>query len=203
MAAMKSNSIVLIMGTVFISALSARGQTRARECSMNNGFNFQVVTDKLAYAPKSVVHVKFLVTNTDYTQRQDSSTGLYSFRALHVSRLLSYCTSQIVFYSLTVLDQNDKRVPTSVCSSDHEMDKLDAVALFTNPRTGIALLPGEVFGSEEEVQLPAEKGTYRLKAELFTGDFNEKQQQALAEKKIATLPPHCTIPAPVVTITVK
>lgn len=200
---MKTNHVGLIIGAVFLSALLARSQTAAPECSTKSGFDFQIMTDKLVYSPRSVMHVKFLVTNTDYVQKQDRSTGLYGFPVLHLYRLLSRCSSQVGFYRLTVLDKSNKQLPTNVCSSDHEMDKVDAVELFTNPKTGIALSPGEVFGSDDEVQLPATKGAYRLKAELFTADLNEKQRQALAERKMTILPPNCTIRARVVTITVR
>ena len=201
---MKAKHVGFIGGAVFLFASFVGAQIPGvRECSEHRGIDFQIAADRLVYAPKSMMHVKFLVTNTDYTERRGSSTGLYSFRDLYLYRLLSDCTSQVGFYRLTILDKNNKHEPIQGCSIDHQMDKVDAVQLFTDPKTGIALSPGDVYGIESGFDLPAKKGTYHLKAELFTGDFNKKQQQALAERKMWVLPPDCTIPAPVVTITVK
>jgi hypothetical protein len=173
------------------------------ECAEHSGVDFQIVTDKLVYAPKSKLLVKFLVTNTDFTQRRDSSTGLYEFRVLYLDRILGYCSGPLGGDWLEILDRNNKPVPIQKCFYDVVMEKVDAVEVLTNPKTGIALQPGDVFGTEAEIQLPAKKGKYRLNAQLFTGWFPEKQLQALAEKRMQILPQSCTISAPVVTITVR
>jgi hypothetical protein len=201
---MKINCTSLISAVILILACTARAQgPAAAKCEVTEGFDFQIATDKLVYAPKSMVHVKFLITNTDYTERRDASTGQYNAQVLYLVRALGDCTSPMGFFWLTVLDKNNKRVPVQGCSADVLMDKVDAVELFANPETGIALRPGQVYGSEAEFQLPPKHGTYRLKAELFTGDFNPKQQRALAERQMTVLPPRCDISAPVITITVK
>ena len=200
---MKTSSVVLAICTVILFAGLAQAQTSVPACGTNQGFDFQIVTDKLVYAPKATMHVKFLIMNTDYREQQDKATGLYSFRVLYLNRTVNYCTSPTGFYWLTILDKHDKSVPIKACSIDSDMEKEDAVELFTNPKTGVALRPGDVYGSEGQFQLPSQKGKYRLKAELFTGGFLEKQLQSLAEKHIRILPPDCQVAAPEVTVTVK
>jgi|SRR6185437_6467521 len=190
---MKPNHVGLIAVTVVVFALMVPAQSVLPQCGTKSDMDFQIVTDKLIYSPKSMVHVKFLVANTDYTQK----------RVLHLYRLVSDCSSQMGQYRLTLLDKNNNWVPMQECSADVLMDKVDALEVFTNPVTGIALKVGEVFGSEEDVLLPPKKGTYRLKAELFPAAFNEKQRQALLDKQVRVLPGGCIISAPVVTITIK
>lgn len=194
---------VLAGAVILLSVVLTQAQTSVPACGTNQGFDFQIVTDKLVYAPKATMHVKFLVMNTDYREQQDKATGLYSFGVLYLNRTVNYCTSPTGFYWLTILDKHDKSVPIKACSIDSDMEKEDAVELFTNPKTGIFLRPGDIYGSEGEFQLPSEKGNYRLKAELFTGGFLEKQLQSLAEKHIHILPPNCQVDAPEVTISVK
>ena len=105
--------------------------------------------------PNQKMRVKFLVTNTKDAPEQDM---------LYLDRNLGYCTSQMGFYALTILNKENERVPMQGYSGDLVMERIDAVELFTNPRTGIALRPREVFGSDYEFPLPAKRGEYRLKA---------------------------------------
>lgn len=203
MSMMKTLYVMLLIGAIFPFASLTLCQVPVPQCGPRPGFDFQIVTDRLVYAPKATMHVKFLITNASYAERQDKATGPYSFRVLYLDRTRSYCTSPTGFYWLTILDKNNKRVPIDVCSADPDMKKEDPVELFTNPKTGIALNPGDVYGSEGQFQLPAKKGKYRLKAVLFTGGFPERQLQSLAEKHIYILPSNCQVTAPVVTVTVK
>jgi hypothetical protein len=192
---MKAGYASFLVAVAFLCGLLVRAQTLVPECGANNGIDFRIVTDKLIYAPKSMMHVKFLITNTRNTSEQD---------ILYLNRNLGYCTSQTGFYALTILDEKNERVPMQGCSGDIAMEKVDAVEMFTNPKSGIALRHGEVFGSDYEFQLPASRGIYHLKAELFTGWLLPKQLQALAERHMRVLQSQqCKIEAPVVTITVK
>lgn len=191
MMIMRVNYPGVIVGAVFLLALLVRAQKPVPECGANSGVDFRIVTDKLVYAPKSMVRVKFLITNTGE-------------KPLYLDRGLSFCTSPMGFYWLIILDKHNKRMPVNGCSADVVMEKVDAVAMLTSPKTGIALTPGEVFGREGEFQLPTKRGTYRLKAELFTGGFFPKQLQTLAENHMRALQSlQCKIEAPVVTVTVK
>lgn len=188
---MKTFHLSLVLGAIFLSALLVRAQAPMSECGGNSGVDFQIVTDKLVYPPGSMMRVKFLVTNTQETP-------------LYLNRGVSYCTSPLGFYWLTLLDNRDKQVPISGCSADVLMEKIDAVEMFTDPKSGIALETSSIYGSQAAFELPAKKGTYRLKAELFPGGFSEKQLQVLAEKHMRVLQSlQCKIPAPIVTITVR
>jgi len=191
---MKANHVGFVTGAVLILALMTPAHVTLPECSTNDGVDFQIVTDKLVYAPKSMMHVKFLVANNDYA----------SGKSLYLYRLLSYCSSQMGQYKLTLVDRNNDSVPVRTCFIDQRLtDEVNAVELLTNSTTGIALKAGEVFGAEAGFQLPSQKGTYRLKAELLPATFTPKQQQALADKQMRVLQPGCMTSAPLVTIAIK
>lgn len=158
-------------------------------CGPNAGVDFRIMTDKLVYRPKSTMYLKFLVTNT-------GEKPLYLFR--HMNQ----CGSQLGSYQLTILDRHGRRVPVQTCFADLLMDELDAVEMLTNPKSGIALKPGQIYDIEGDFELPSKPGKYRLKAELFPPGFLDKQRQVLAEKDMRVLD-KCLVPAPDVTITVR
>lgn len=192
---MKAGYAAALLIVASLCTLVAPAQTTVPQCGANSDTEFQVVTDKLAYAPKSMMHVKFLITNTKNTHEQD---------ILYLDRHLGYCTSQLGFYALTILDEKNKVVPMQGCNADLVMEKIDVVEMFTNPKTGVALKPNEVFGSEYQFQVPAQKGKYRLKGELFTGWLLKKQLQTLDENHMRVLQSlQCKIEARIVTIIVR
>jgi len=159
------------------------------ECGPNTGVELRIMTDKLVYAPKSVMRVKFIVTNT-------GDVPLYFFRELN------QCSSQLGSYFLRILDQRGKEVLVQRCYADLVLEQLDVIGWLNNPRWGILLRQRDVYGLEERYEVPAKKGAYRLEAELIPAGLLEKQLQALAEKQMR-ISPHCIVTAPVVTITVK
>lgn len=185
---------LIVVITLFVFSFLVQAQVPVPECGGDSGVDFRIATDKLVYAPDSMMHVKFLITNTKDVRGQDM---------LYLDRTLGYCSSQMGYYALTILDNNNRQVPMQGCAGDAVMEKVDAVELFTNPKTGIALKLAEVFGSDNEFQLPAKRGKYRLRAELFTGWLLKKQLLALAQRHMRILPQGCTVTAPVVTITVR
>jgi hypothetical protein len=146
------------------------------------------MTDKSVYEPKSTMYVKFIVTNTDD-------------KPLYLLRQMNQCSSQMGSYQLVILDDRGKEVSTQQCSADLFMDKLDVVETLTNPNFGIALMRGQIYGSEGDFQLPAKPGKYRVEADVFPPGLLDKQRQALAEKNMRVL--ECTMAASPVTITVK
>jgi hypothetical protein len=187
---LKTAYIIPFVGAILLCSLATLAQAPTPECGGKTGVEFRIVTDKLVYPPKAVMRVKFLITNTDATP-------------LHLIQALNDCTSPKGFFWLDILDKNNKTVPIPGCSADLLMDQLDAVETLSNPKTSLLLYMQEIYGYEGEYELPDKQGTYRLKAKLFTGDFNEQQQQALADKHMRVLPQHCFISAPIVVITVK
>jgi hypothetical protein len=175
-----------VLAAIVSSTLVARGI--APDCSESSGVGFRIVTDKLVYAPKSTMRVDFLVTNTE-------EVPLYFFRTL------SQCSSQLGSYLLLIVDRKKRQVPIQRCSADVLMDKLDVVETLTHPKFGILLAHGAAYGHEEVYELPAEKGTYWLNAELVPPGFTDTQREILTENKMRVL--QCPCRAPDVTITIK
>lgn len=159
----------------------------APDCGSENGVDFRIVTDKRSYAPAATLHVKFLITNP-------GEEPLYLFR------LLSDCSSQIGSYLFFILDEKNKEVPKQRCSADLIMDER-VIDELSDPKFGIALRKYDIYGFEGEFQLPAKKGTYRLKAELWPPGFTEKQKEILSQRQMRVLRSRCA--APIVTITIK
>lgn len=174
------------LAAIFLSTSPIRGI--ASDCGEKSGVNFRIVTDKLVYPPKSRMRVDFLVTNKE-------EVPLYFFRTL------SQCSSQIGSYLLLIVDQKKHQVPIQRCSADLLMDKLDVLETLTNPKFGILLRQGDVYGLEEDFELPAEKGTYSLNAELEPPGFTDKQRDILTANKMRVL--ECPRRAPSVIITIK
>jgi hypothetical protein len=180
---LRANCVVVAM---FFCTLTPRAA--APDLGRESDVEFRIATDKLVYSPKSTVHLKFLVTNT-------SEVPLYLFREV------SPCSSQLGSYLMLILDRSHREVPIQRCSADLLMDTLDVVGTLTNPRFGILLLRGEVYGRDWTFELPDAKGTYRLKAELIPPGFTEGQKELLADRKMRVL--QTRYPAPIVTITIR
>jgi hypothetical protein len=157
------------------------------DCENENGVDFRIVADNLSYAPGATLRVKFLVTNT-------GEEPLYLFR------LLSDCSSQIGGYLFFILDQNNKEVPIQRCAADLIMDDR-VIDELSDPKFGIALRKYDIYGFQGEFQLPAKKGIYQLKAELWPPGFTDKQKEILSQRQMRVLRSRCL--APIVTITIK
>ena len=155
-----------------------------------SGIDFRVVTDRLNYPPGSTLHVKFIVTNT-------SETPIY------LSRGLSVCSGQFGFVYFQLLDQTNREVRKEGCSADSWPlpGQSDVLKEVSDPKFWILLQPQEIYGGEAAFELPAKKGTYRLKAELIPPAFTDRQGEILAQQGTRVLQSPC--PAPVVTITVR
>jgi hypothetical protein len=155
-------------------------------CS-EGGIDFQITTDKFVYSPGDTVRVKFLVTNK-------GEVPLYFFRDLN------RCSSQLGSYALQIVDRKNREIPLQRCSSDLRMDQLNVVDTLTNPMFGVILRRGDVYGREEDFELPTEKGTYQLKAELDPPGFTDQQKETLLEKKMRVLERRCSAPAVMITV---
>ena len=136
------------------------------------------------------MHVRFLVTNS-------AETPLYLFRGI------GQCTSQHGWLSLELRDVHNRDVERWACSADDfSMSTLDIVQFLRDPESGVFLQQGEIYGREEDYDLPKRKGTFRLHAELAPpGYLTAEQKEALAQHHIRILSSTCS--APTVAITVK
>ncbi len=177
------------INSVIATLISLSSITFATSDSTKTGVDFQVVVDKLVYSPGSTMNVKFILTNTGETP-------------LYITRSLSECSNIEGAFFFRILDQKGHDVTSRGCSSDvgpaWETHVIDQVI---DPKLWIALQPGEIFGRSSAFELPKEKGTYRLRAEITPPGFTDKQREMLSQKEIRVLQSPC--PAPIVTITIK
>ncbi len=184
---MKTKIATGTFGAIVFFSLATRGMPS--DCGPKSGVTFQIVTDKSAYAPRSTMHVKFIVTNIGGSP-------------FHLSRHLNECGSPVGFASLQILDQNNQDVRGSGCSDDiGPVKDSEIIEVVTDAKFWIVLQPREIYGGEASFDLSAKKGTYRLKAELFPTSFTEKQREILSQKKMRVL--LCPCSAPAVTVTVR
>jgi hypothetical protein len=135
----KMRRVSCALAAIWLSTSAMQGTSS--KCGDKSGVSFRIVTDMLVYAPKSTMRVDILVTNK-------AEVPLYFFRTL------SQCSSQLGSYLLLIVDRKKQEVPVQRCSADLLMDKLDVAEMLTNPKLGILLGQGDVYGLEEEFELP-------------------------------------------------
>lgn len=154
----------------------------------DSGVEFSISVNDPTYTVGTRVRVTAIVKNT-------GETPLYLFRDI------GQCSSQIGSYSVALFDSKSKFVPTQGCSADMVMDSFDAVQELTNPRTGIALEHGEVYGREIGLELPTKKGTYQLRAQIEPAGLNRSQKELLERGNKRIIKNSCQ--APVLTVKVR
>jgi hypothetical protein len=156
----------------------------------DDGVKFQIVTDRVSYAPGATMHVKLLVTNT-------GKATLYLFRGM------SQCSNPYSSLALDIRDQRNHEVKQLRCSLDPVlMDPQEIIEALNNPRTGVRLEEGQIYGKEQEYILPKKKGAYRLHAKpAQLGGPSDDLNAALEQHHMRVLRSTCSAPA--VTITVK
>jgi hypothetical protein len=159
------------------------------ESTAADQIEFQVLSDKLHYAPGTLVSVKFIVTNIGETP-------------IYIYRYLGACSSPNGFASLEILDSRNHEANISGCSGDTlATPNNELIKWVNNPSLWILLKPREVYGGIAEFELPAKKGPYRLKAALYPTSLNDQQKEILSENKMTVLRiPH---EAPIATVTVR
>ncbi len=165
------------------------GILAAQQFDPKSPVDFRISTDKTAYAPKSVISVKFTLTNT-------------SPLSFHVFRFLKECSNQDGFVSFQILDQKDHNLRTWKCSADSwpPLAHVDVLEELSNQNLWITLKHGESYHGKLEIELPASKGNYRLKAELIPPAFTDEQRNILLLNHISSLDKACA--APIISITV-
>lgn len=178
---------IFILIVVLLSNLGLEGLPNS---SCDDSVNFQIITDRVSYAPGATMHVKFLVTNT-------GKGTLYLFRGM------SQCSNPYSSLALDIRDQRNHEVKQLRCSLDPAlMDPQEIIEALNNPPTGVRLEEGQIYGKEQEYILPKKKGAYRLHAKLAQlGGPSDDLNSALEQHHMRVLRGTCSAPA--VTITVK
>jgi len=162
---------------------------RNQSIEYEEGVSLHISTDKNSYAPGATMHVRFLVTNT-------GKEPLYLFRNV------GQCSSQYGWLSVSLRDEQNRNVGSWECSVDDPLIATrDFVGILSNPKSGVFLKQGEIYGREEGYELPKKAGTYQLTAELAPGGVSKEQDEALVQHQMRVLRGTCLAPA--VTITVK
>jgi hypothetical protein len=114
-----------------------------------------------------------------------------SHKPLYLFRNIGQCNSHLGKLSLNLRDRQNNDVEDWECFiDDYEFSKLDVVAVLHDSRSAILLNDGETYGREEEIDLPNDKGTFRLRAELVP----------LADGQMRVLLGACSSPAPSITL---
>jgi hypothetical protein len=161
---------------VAVSALAmCTGQTPDSAAADN--VSFDIVTDKLVYSPHSKMLVKFLIAN----KGPDN---------VYIHRSITVCGSLYGQYELQVLDSAGRNVRTTSCSSDFLSTGQKRLDPISEVRSGnwIELRPGQVYGWQEEFELPSAKGLYQLNATLAPpGLFDAQQKETLQHGHIRIL----------------
>jgi len=188
---MKPIIFKIAIGVALIANTAPLADIRLKPNSAcDDGLEFRLEIDKNSYTPGTTIHVRFVVRN-------DDSTPLYFFRNI------GQCSSQIGWLALDLRDQNNHEVESWSCSADDfDFGKRDVAAILSASETGILLNKSEAYIREVDYQLPKQKGTFRLHAELAPpGYLTDKQRAALSKRNIRVLKSTC-VAAPL-TISVK
>ena len=171
-------SLVLVGDTVFSAS------QKEAPC----GVEFRILADKKAYAPRSTARIKFIVTNT-------GKSPLYFFRGM------SECSSQLGIFSLVLFDKEQHEINSFGCSVEVALNQMNLEQELTSSDSGIKLGPKQIFGIETEVELPANRGVYRLEARLVPSALTKDHRATLSDKGLKLLAESCR--APVVLIEIK
>lgn len=156
----------------------------------SDDIELRIVTDKLSYAPGETIHVTLLVRNT-------GETPLYLFRNI------GQCSSQWGWLTVILRDQQNNEIESWPCSTDDlRFGIRDIAATLSNSQSGVFLKKGDIYGREEEFELPKRKGTFLVSAEIAPAAYlTDQQEEALRQARMRILRRTCL--APPVSITVK
>jgi hypothetical protein len=178
--------ICILVAGLFLSP--NLGGTPASSACGDDGVDLQIVTDKTSYTPGTIMHVKFLITNL-------RDTSLYIFRSVN------QCSSPLGWLSLEIRDRRNRNVEVQQCSGDIDVGALNVVQVLSDPRTGVVLQKNEIYGTEQDYELPKPRGSYRLLAEFAPAGLTEDQNQELSQHRMRVI--HNTCSAAIVSITVE
>jgi hypothetical protein len=153
--------------------LYAPRQTVAPVPDVKDYIQVQLVITHSVYAPGSKVHFKFLVTNV-------GEEPLYLYRA--------GCGGPRAYYEVEIREKSGDpthagRFPGRI-ADDFDWGGRDVVRELNDPQFAIRLQSNEIYGFEDDIELPKKKGVYRIEATFVPAGFAEEQKAALAEKKM-------------------
>lgn len=155
-----------------LSSISEFGGTEPKEADR---IGYQVVADRTNYKANEYATLRFMIIN----QGSDD---------LFVSRRIGSCSKWSGHFELQLLDDRGENMLHGGCDAAERpipdsrlREELNDCALW------IRLLPGEIYGTEEKIALPSQKGTYHVRAELWPPGFPARQKQLLKEQNLRVL----------------
>ena len=170
-----------IFSVLLILAQALRAAPADSKC--DGEITVQILTDRTIYAPGAMMHVRFLITNTGESP-------------LNLFRRIGQCSSPYGRLSVSLHDMQNRDLKYWLCAADDFLiGTRDIVKILANTESGIFLQRGEIYGRDEDYDLPKQKGTYWLKAELAPSSLTEDQNQALVAHHIRTIRGTCTTSA--------
>lgn len=174
----------------FALVLLLAGQERPAIDSNCDGFDVRIVTDKKLYVAGSTMHVTMLLKN-----RSGSPLSLF--------RNAGQCSSQWGWFAVSLRDYENKEIESWPCSADDlQFGTRDLVQTLQVSESGILLKKGEIYGREEDFELPKRKGTFHVTAEIAPPAYlTDEQKEALARNHLRIL--RCACSSAPITITLK
>lgn len=149
---------------------------------------FQISTPKTKYRRGEKVIVSLTVVNR-------GAAPIYIAHGFICGKSSGY----VEFRTLNSQGQNVENGGCAGSELSVPLDKLKEEV--TESRAWLRLDPNEIYGEEEQLDLPPIKASYRLVAELMPPRFSEEQKRVLASEQIVVLQAHHM--APIVRIIVK
>jgi hypothetical protein len=155
----------------------------------DDAVSFQVRTDKTGYHAGENAILTLTLVNRGREPIYVSHRGL------------GICGQWIGFVEVRLLDHQDKNTRTLGCDvfvtriSDENLK-----AVLNNGMSWVIVMPGEVYGSEEKIDLPSVTGSYRLVTELRPPSFSEDQMKLLELDRIRVLSSRHSAPPVMISI---
>lgn len=106
---------------------------------------------------------------------------------IYILRRFVHCSNPSVeFAEIRLLDKRGHDVgKEKKCAAEILLE--NPIAALADARFWIALGPSEAYGSEAHIEMPGQKGEYRVESELFPPGFYEGQKEALAKRQMRVL----------------
>jgi hypothetical protein len=162
---------------IAIGLFASINNVQANPEDNNDMISFQVSIDKTEYHVGENAIIRLIVIN-------------HGAKPLYVSHggLGSTCSKGSGFADVRFLDRQGRNVAMPGCDvAEYRIPGGAIKDLFNNSRSWILLLPGEVYGREENIVLPSRKGPYKIMAELWPPRFSTEDRKDIASEQIRVL----------------
>lgn len=175
MKILKAKLFLSVAVSIMAGTISTAGNKELQAGSGDN-IAFNMTTDKSEYAIGEPATIRFTVVNRGSTPLYISHYGL------------GVCGKWTGYMELQLLDEQKKPIPMPGCHGSVMLTPGASLKdVLNNSSSWIILLPREIYGEEETLDLPARAGQFEIKAELRPPAFTEQQIQTLTSQNIRVL----------------